>query len=1119
MRYTWILIVSIVTASTLFGLDFYGNESRQPPRSTRTNHFDFHYESHLTQQAQTAAEIAEEMYDSISVRYPSYTPRRMDFTINNALYSNGSANFLQSSINIWLTDWGIKLRSTHNWLADVVTHEFAHIISIQSGVKTKPYVYTGHLLSTDYADARVRKDISFVLPNFIQPHWLAEGTAQYESERMGFDAWDSHRDMILRVASLNSMVLPIEKMNSFTSHGLEVEQGPYTQGFSLVRYIAEKYGDTAIPKLWDNNATWYRATFSASLYNILGVDQSQLYENWKNYLLNRYTQQDSIIGEEIKGDAFTTDRIYYDHPKVTDTGDLYVVAGEDKTSFQGALAYVPIDSLALGVFEEELESTLRTESFESAFLDPVWSKGFDVISRDSVDYIAYVSAKERDRRGTRYFDIRIACRGAMECEEGEGQSVTYLSDAINPAFSPDGTEIVFVRRNSGTALFSLSKIALDSLMNPVDEIIDLITFVHDTNEDSLITESVGAVGSFNVYTPTYSPNGKNIVLSYYQNGVRSIAIVDNQGKNIRTLKVPALESRDPSWLNDSMVVFSANIPISSDTLSKIKSPTIFNLYSYRLGGSNITRLTNVLGGAFTPTYSDADTTLFYTLYDSNGFSLYRLPLSDTLSIDSRTFVITIDSSSLVKHKSEHEENNSIQNFHADQDPYSTLPRNLILSPLYINEESPVNMSASETERVHKIGISALINDPLNKNEISVLFLMQVDKFANPFSLDYGINPEVSADMMLQWRNKMTPVTFDVAAMQSSRQHIDTATIEAGGGVTETRLSSYAVKMNGITGTAQYSVFKKGDFIRYGTGYSWASFNFYSESNGLWDFSTNYFNTLQLGIEKLGRSFDAEGLTSPGVGVSMAYNWSLSELFRPGGDFSNSFTYNSGSVREQKMTDYSIMESSYGAFISLKNPLLKDSRIVTKLSASVLVNWNADKPDSDTTIGLDNYFRHGLMISGYPYVSGEDLALLGENTLMFSVEHQLALIKDIHKSFWIVHLKDLYFDCFFQSGKAWDGKFHNYITNDEYKDFYRSWGFGLRFTQKIFYHYPFQLYVRYAKALDPDLPNGSKVSTISMGLPSAAEPTKIEFGFHIDIPSNPSVDFVKKHPYRNGVLAP
>jgi hypothetical protein len=32
------------------------------------------------------------------------------------------------------------------------------------------------------------------------PFWFAEGTAQFESYRMGFDRWDTHRDMLLRTA-------------------------------------------------------------------------------------------------------------------------------------------------------------------------------------------------------------------------------------------------------------------------------------------------------------------------------------------------------------------------------------------------------------------------------------------------------------------------------------------------------------------------------------------------------------------------------------------------------------------------------------------------------------------------------------------------------------------------------------------------------------------------------------------------------------------------------------------------------------------------------------------------------------------------------------------------------
>jgi hypothetical protein len=52
--------------------------------------------------------------------------------------------------------------------------------------------------------------------------------------------------MLLRTAFLENKVLPLEFMENFSEQALEAELGPYTQGFDLVRYIAERYGETLI---------------------------------------------------------------------------------------------------------------------------------------------------------------------------------------------------------------------------------------------------------------------------------------------------------------------------------------------------------------------------------------------------------------------------------------------------------------------------------------------------------------------------------------------------------------------------------------------------------------------------------------------------------------------------------------------------------------------------------------------------------------------------------------------------------------------------------------------------------------------------------------------------------
>ena len=143
-----------------------------------------------------------------------------------------------------------ELRGTHPWLWNVVTHEFTHIIQIQTAMKfgrKMPGIYFQWL---GY-EKESRPDVLYGYPNvivsypisgFVVPPWFAEGVAQYNNPALGYDTWDSHRDMILRMYMIDGNPLSWNEMAFFGKNSLGNES-VYNSGFSLVGYIGQKYGD------------------------------------------------------------------------------------------------------------------------------------------------------------------------------------------------------------------------------------------------------------------------------------------------------------------------------------------------------------------------------------------------------------------------------------------------------------------------------------------------------------------------------------------------------------------------------------------------------------------------------------------------------------------------------------------------------------------------------------------------------------------------------------------------------------------------------------------------------------------------------------------------------------
>jgi len=644
----------LTAAPTASAVQFYGNQSDIRWKTAGTEHFQFMYPAEYTDHASKASAYAEAVYDSVVSRYQRDLPSRVNVSLSNALYSNGSAVPSENALNLWLTNWDFKIRSSHGWLSDVVTHEFSHLVSIESGSKFNPHLYGFQVSYTDYYNERTTTDFISMLPFTLQPLWLAEGTAQYESSRMGFDGWDSHRDMLLRTAALNDSLLPLAYMQDFSDNSLFAELGPYTQGFALVRYIDKHYGENAVPKIWANLSKYHRMTLDGALKATIGIGEQELYDAWKKEITEQYKAQRDSLGTLVEGTKLTTDAFWQDFPVIAGKhlygvsnfggpwfdGGVFkmpledepkVESGEQKDSLDGSaaaknsVADSTKGSVAIDEADVEIEgadSTIDiTEFAKNGFkVKKAWfDKGIDVYE-DSVSgpKMAYITYQKRDKDGHAHFDVAVADTNKNEV------LVTYLADAVYPAIDKQGTTIVFARREQASTRFVLSKVNFPK---------DFSDYTSEDPVDIFIPDA--KFNYYNIYSPKFSPDGKRIAFSFFDNEHRGIAVVDTDGKNLKVVSTEGFDERDVNWIDDDKIIFSSN------------RNGIFNLIEKSLSTGVEHPLTNVVGGAFTPVL--AGDTIYYTNYDKDGFSLYKLAYSifepatsdTTITITERDSVVQI----------------------------------------------------------------------------------------------------------------------------------------------------------------------------------------------------------------------------------------------------------------------------------------------------------------------------------------------------------------------------------------------------------------------------------------------------------------------------------------------
>lgn len=1150
---------TLLLAGSAFAAGFYGNQSDIKWKTADTKHFQFIYPQEYTEHASALSAYAEAVYDSVVGRYKKDLPGRVNAVLNNALYSNGSAVPSENAVNLWLTNWDFKIRSSHGWLADVITHEFSHLVSIENGSKFKPSIYGVQFSYTDYYNERTTSDFMTLLPFTLQPLWFAEGTAQFESSRMGFDAWDTHRDMLLRVAALNDSLLPLEYMHDFSDNSLFAELGPYTQGFSLVLYISKHYGEDAVPKIWTELSKPYRVTLDGALKKILGISEKQLYEAWKKEITEAYKAQKDSLGPLVEGKKITAEAFWQDFPVVAGK-HLYGVSNFGGPWFDGAVFKMPlepdsasVDSTAadsnkvdgveigqISIEEEESDSTIDIGDYaKSGFRakKPWFDKGIDVYDApEKGPILAYVTFQNRDKDGHAHFDIAVSDTNKNKL------NLTHLVDAVYPAFSPKGNEVAFVRREPYSTRFVLSKVPFTA------------DFSEYTAEDPIdIYVPDAKFRYYNIYSPKYSPDGKRIAFSFFDDVHRGIAVIDADGKNMKVVSTEGYDERDVNWIDDSKIVFASN------------RNGIFNLIEKNIDTGNERPLTNVVGGAFTPVL--AGDTLYFTQYDKDGFSLYKLQYTSvamindtTMNVTERDSVLQVadtvwnncadsiakDSIAATQLQSNSTQSNAVANCapepvvtmrdstikildttytvtqkpapseivlkgtlppriekhielesrefagtERDYKPIPTVP--LFIPMIAFNENAPDLTVFGEGQLKAKIGLAAILADPLKKNVIQIGFMLEVGN-----GIDYinsgGLNPEQEKEFFVSWENRSTPIDFGISytyANYTSRDTVRYEDVRAHDG-DSLGVNNYAVPMQAIVAMAGYSPFKSIDTLQVAVGYDWADFNLY-EDDFAWTYQKRISAMALFGLYGDTEGEDGTGISGQGDGAVISYQYSNSDLFRPG-TFAESFYVTESGQAKPKYRNFNIHEFGLSLYGSVQSPLT-GARLAAGGKIGGIFSWNTDAKE-DT---LDSYYYSPVLLEGYPYLrNAENYTRAGTKTAMAEVHYLFPVYDDWRKGFWIFETRAFYIDAFTQIGAAWTSK---WFDMDKFKDhdfWDRSVGLSFRWSNKLFYSVPLDITLTLARALsrigdEEGRANSWKPSPIDVPLmPESIAPTRIKF---------------------------
>jgi len=402
------------------------NHSELQWYSFETEHFTIHYTDGFEDMAVEAARVAEDIYGPVTSFY-GYAPKDKVHLIikGNEDFAGGETYYYLNKIEITTTFLDFIYRGTSNWLWNVITHEFIHIISSHKSMKLPIEIPSLYFQVISF-ETEKRPDVltgypnfqvSFPFPGEVLPNWFAEGLSQFQCSTARYDIWDTHRDMLLRMAALDGKLLSLSEMGVFGKKSIGNEL-VYNQGFSLVRYIAQKYGKDKLNLLIEKMSSPFRLNFSGACRSVLGISDRQLYREWEESLKAHYNSVRNRIGDKrVEGEIIFSKAFASVYPvALRESNRIFFLSNIDR------------DYLSFSLYSLDSEGKLKKLSS-------------DVVSRPSIspdgNFICYIRATRKNKFGYRLNDLFV-----YELSTGKEVRVTRGLRVYACDWSPDGKRIV-----------------------------------------------------------------------------------------------------------------------------------------------------------------------------------------------------------------------------------------------------------------------------------------------------------------------------------------------------------------------------------------------------------------------------------------------------------------------------------------------------------------------------------------------------------------------------------------------------------------------------------------------------------------------------------------------------
>jgi hypothetical protein len=986
--------------------------------TAETQHFRFHYEKGLRGVAEQCASRAEAVWPELTAAFGREPPGKVDFLVFDEDYSNGWAIASLNTMSIWSADFGFNLRGSKAWIRDVVAHEFGHVVSIQTSSKWKPWIGELQLGWDDASDSKVKSGGWLLWSLNPYSMAMAEGTAQWISQQNGGDRWDSHRAMIERSAALTDSLLPWGRMGTFSGTGLDYER-VYGQGYSLVRHIQRTRGSETVVKWWKELSKFRHQSAGAAWKAMTGQEPEKLWEEWRDSAKVRALAavegaRPLVEGRKIFGDAFNTQ-----HPRWW--SDSVILFSSNRGS------------------DFQVNSLWGCDFSRKDTADRFWTVAGNIRSRFSFDTAAkmiwFHSGRNDDDRGRPVLDIYSSElkpdeKGFLKAQKKDDQTrVTNSVHGLSPEVRGDSLAVV-VRDRSGFVLKILpsDSNATKSSANPG-------VFP--------LPDSLGQRPTIGIDAAIWALDGKSLFVDWFDGTRRRVDRVSRDGRILARMGDSLREWRDPALSPDGKWLY-----LASDRTG------IFNLYRQSTQGGPIEQLTSVVGGAFQPSVSPDGKRLAFASWGSDG---YQLRVLDSI-------VPFTPRAASVPEPVVPPPQEEVWDLATREQPYSPIPNRGLLSPILYAQRTAPLFGAEGTDWKVLAGARYQILDPVRKNTLVFLGLLDLGHGFDYLGLDYPglVNPRQEKMLVAGWENRsLWPTIFVEAGYQTIRGE-DTLSKENqdGGSVRIVESTPWALHVNSQTLGMRYSLTRNQkihgevshmgyDFDMYQDNFRYPAYSSLRPSL-LW----TYLDQEPSGDERMA---DARGSFA-----KVQLSADVSQLQRSG-SFQEVFQQEANGRITVKTVPTTVWRAALDVRKAFANPLWPDQTFEADAAVDGILSWSSD---ADT---LNDFYLGGLEIPGYAaYKKGSKEARMftGTRSAYFQLATRFPLL-EIRKSAWIWYLDAWSAGAALHAGRAWRGDWYDADRSiaEQIEDFSRSVTWETRLSGRIHSGYPFHLSLGFSRALD------------------------------------------------------